>query len=639
MEINKKADGIFSTDLLSNEVICIHTDGSVDVVVSNDNDEVGNVEHDVETTVQNDESPKVFSFEECKAAAEQCEDVGEFILKFTDEYDYAYKNDWLKDLFENIQENINHSMFDLLVYEIVSDSVKEVFIFFNHKDNERIHKFYNYCLENNINDKRLICKLLMKNLTKNNKSKYFRKIMEQYESDGCNILYKPFYAILDKNDIISKAKRCKNLKEFRTKYFREYIKMTAEELHKDCPWLYKDFYTIEELKHIVSKYKNRAELKKCNSRIYKYLKRNNLLDELIPTEIKNREYWLEHKNEIIEISRQYKTIKDFKENHSSEYYAAKRCGFYNELQIQSESKSRGYWQNYDNIRNEALKYDLYRDFSRECHDGCEYARRIGWIDDFDWLKKRYTVDLNKHEHWVYAYVDEENKYVYIGLTREKTRHKQHNTRKNNKGEYTSTAKRYFESVNKPLPKPIILKNDLNAEEAQYYEDYFVKKYKSEGWNIINISATGINSGSLGFNTNFKKWNNETVTELAKTCKTGAELASKSNRAYEYARDNGLLETFDWMESRQKQRFYKNWTEEQFVEYFNQFNNRTECYADKTSKAMLNFAYNRFELKGVKWYHRRKSFDANRIEKQKAYSRQYYLKKKENRDKPKEDNNE
>ena len=178
MKTSNKADGIFSTDLLSNEVIYIHTDGSVDAVVSNDNEEVGNVEHGVETAVQNDESPKVFSFEECKAAAEQCKDVGEFILKFTDEYDCAHQNDWLKDLFENIQENINHSMFDLLVYEIASDSAKEVFILFNHKDNERIHKFYNYCLENNINDKRLICKLLMKNLTKNNKSKYFRKIME-----------------------------------------------------------------------------------------------------------------------------------------------------------------------------------------------------------------------------------------------------------------------------------------------------------------------------------------------------------------------------------------------------------------------------------------------------------------------------
>ena len=101
MEINKKADGIISTDLLTNEVICIHTDGSVDVAVSNDNDEVGNVEHGVETTVQNDDkSPKVFSFEECKAAAEQCEHVGEFILKFTDEYDCAHQNDWLKDLFE-----------------------------------------------------------------------------------------------------------------------------------------------------------------------------------------------------------------------------------------------------------------------------------------------------------------------------------------------------------------------------------------------------------------------------------------------------------------------------------------------------------------------------------------------------------
>ena len=40
----------------------------MNAVVSNDNDndEVGNVEHGVEMTVQNDdESPKVFSFEEC----------------------------------------------------------------------------------------------------------------------------------------------------------------------------------------------------------------------------------------------------------------------------------------------------------------------------------------------------------------------------------------------------------------------------------------------------------------------------------------------------------------------------------------------------------------------------------------------
>lgn len=103
MNTNNKTDiGIISTDLLTNEVICIHTNGSVDVITDvASNDEVGNVEHGVETAVQNDESPKVFSFEECKAAAEQCEHVGEFILKFTDEYDCAYKNDWLKDMFEN----------------------------------------------------------------------------------------------------------------------------------------------------------------------------------------------------------------------------------------------------------------------------------------------------------------------------------------------------------------------------------------------------------------------------------------------------------------------------------------------------------------------------------------------------------
>ena len=201
----------------------------------------------------------------------------------------------------------------------------------------------------------------------------------------------------------------------------------------------------------------------------------------------------------------------------------------------------------------------------------------------------------------------------------------------------STAKRYFESVNKPLPQPIILKDGLNAEEAQYYEDYFVKKYESEGWNILNIGATGIGRGAIGGG--FYKWNDENVTKVAKTCKTLKEFYRNYEGAYKYARDNGLLETFDWMESRQKQRFYKNWTEEQFVEYFNQFNNRPECFSDKTSASMFTFAYHRFELKDVKWYHRRKKVDPSYIEKQKAYDRQYRLKKKAKGDKPKEDNNE
>ena len=43
MTTNNKTDiGIISTDLLTNEVICIHTDGSVDVMTAS-KDEVGNV--------------------------------------------------------------------------------------------------------------------------------------------------------------------------------------------------------------------------------------------------------------------------------------------------------------------------------------------------------------------------------------------------------------------------------------------------------------------------------------------------------------------------------------------------------------------------------------------------------------------
>ena len=146
----------------------------------------------------------------------------------------------------------------------------------------------------------------------------------------------------------------------------------------------------------------------------------------MPKKFKNEEYWLERKDEIIELSKQFKSIKDFKAAHPSECYASKKYGFYNELQIQRETKLPGHWRNYDNIRNEALLYETYHDFLVNCRDGWKYAKRMGWVDDFDWLKKRYTVDLNKHEHWVYAYIDEENKYVYVGLTKDKRRHRNHN---------------------------------------------------------------------------------------------------------------------------------------------------------------------------------------------------------------------
>ena len=99
-----------------------------------------------------------------------------------------------------------------------------------------------------------------------------------------------------------------------------------------CPWLYETIsYSIDELKEIISNYDSRSDLKKNNSHIYNYLKNNNLLDELFPSKVKNEEYWIGRKDEIIELSKQSKSVKDFEKVYPSEYNASKNYGFYNEL--------------------------------------------------------------------------------------------------------------------------------------------------------------------------------------------------------------------------------------------------------------------------------------------------------------------
>ena len=55
---------------------------------------------------------------------------------------------------------------------------------------------------------------------------------------------------------------------------------------------------------------------------------------------------------------------------------------------------------------------------------------------------------------------------------------------------------YFEK-NLPIPEPIILKENLTPIEAQYYEGYYVEKYRNEGWKILNKAKTGIAKSSIG----------------------------------------------------------------------------------------------------------------------------------------------
>ena len=141
-----------------------------------------------------------------------------------------------------------------------------------------MQQFKKYRVANNLNIDLESYKILATGLTRINKRKLFIEFINQYEKDGWNIAIKPFYVQkeykdkhwqFDKNEIIRKAKTCKTLREFRTKYPYDYKRVGVNILREICPWFYESIsYSIDELKEIISNYDSRTDLKKNNKHIY-----------------------------------------------------------------------------------------------------------------------------------------------------------------------------------------------------------------------------------------------------------------------------------------------------------------------------------------------------------------------------------
>lgn len=194
---------------------------------------------------------------------------------------------------------------------------------------------------------------------------------------------------------------------------------------------------------------------------------------------------------------------------------------------------------YENTYNEAKKYEYQRDFRINSSGAYDAARHNGWMPLFDWLKKGSGTNRPID---IYAYEDRENKVVYVGLTVDmQNRHYRHKN-----GEIKNGVRRfdvvykYFHSIGKDVPKPIIRMSDLETDEdGQYYEDWYKLAYKNEGWKVLNIGKTGIGSSSIGGNRRI--WTKEAIKKVAKTCVSRHDLEKKYSGACAAAREMGIMD--------------------------------------------------------------------------------------------------
>ncbi len=235
-------------------------------------------------------------------------------------------------------------------------------------------------------------------------------------------------------------------------------------------------------------------------------------------------------------AKKYTSIIDFEKKNRAAYDSARKNGWLSEYTWFEKLTNK--WDK-DSCYNAAKNCTSRTEFSRKYQRAYQLSLKNGWIKDYTWFQSR--TNTNGNNYYVYCYFDKKNNAIYIGLTYDiDKRHAQHVNGKKRKGivVYDSVAK-YYNSIGKTPPKPKILKQCLSSEDAQYFEGYYVEVFKRRGLKVINIAK----AGSLG---GYSKWTKENCKTEAEKYKTRADFKKFAPGAFEFARKNGLLDSYTWL---------------------------------------------------------------------------------------------
>lgn len=322
-------------------------------------------------------------------------------------------------------------------------------------------------------------------------------------------------------------------------------------------------------------YKSVTEFQRKNSRAFDSAKLNGWLDEmdwLAKTNRKPVGYWKE-KNNVFEESKKYNNRSDFCEGCHLAYITAKNNGWLNEMTWLKKTRNspKGYWEDKEKVLKEARKYKYKSEFRHKAPSAYKSALLHHWLGEMEFETKVTKGDPRGPIHIIYVYIDEVNKYAYVGATNDmKRRDWEHKNQKND------PVYKYFYGKSLKIPAYKILLDGLTIVERQreervqslYYRD--VLHYTL----INNINLTGENVGSVG--SLIKKWTKKAVLREAEKYKTPTEFFTKSAGAYDAALKYKMMnnETFPWFYSKrmpprwwsvkehvfEESKNYKSWNE-------------------------------------------------------------------------------
>ena len=244
-------------------------------------------------------------------------------------------------------------------------------------------------------------------------------------------------------------------------------------------------YTDEELAEIANRYNNLTLFKKEQKYPYSAIQRRGKLEEMCGHMKRSiaRDYTEE---EIRSIALKYKTRDEFHKKAGGAYLAAHRRGILEDVCSHMEEMRRPkgfYSKGYCHVI--ALGYKTRGEFEKGSNYAYNLAFKEGWLDDICGHMKAAGNNLNRRLVYVYTFPDG---YAYVGLTDDVKRRKYEHLHKLSQKKKSPVYLHIKETGLSYEYKE--LTDWLDADTAAKVEDDYIKKYKADGWKMLNRMRGG-----------------------------------------------------------------------------------------------------------------------------------------------------
>lgn len=330
-------------------------------------------------------------------------------------------------------------------------------------------------------------------------------------------------------ELASIASKYSVLKDFREKEPKAYGLIRSRGLLKKlCGRMQRGThrYTDEELQEIASEYNDLKEFRTKEKVPYQIICTRGLREKLCG---RMTHFFKQYSDdELAEAAKGFKHRCEFEDAHPDMCSAARRRGIFDRICSHMERlvKPNGYW-NKERCREEAKKHKTKNEFRKADRGAYSAAERNDWLDDI--CSHMKTVGNNfKRKIYVFLFDD---KSAYVGLAQDpESRYRQH-LRDRRSPVYKQVK------LNDVAFEYHILTDWLHKDVAGKVEDFFINKYKADGWMMLNRQK----GGNLGGNT--KKYSPEQLQEESDKYEFIDDFREGSPLAYGYIIANHMFEDY------------------------------------------------------------------------------------------------